>query len=117
MRRAPAVVGALLFAVFAALQLNDPDPWGWALIYTAAAVICAVYAVARRPPPRALALGLAALAVGWSLALLPDATFGHIAQDMAMTNPGVEEGREAIGLWIMAGWMVALAVQARRAPG
>ena len=38
---------ALLFALFAVVQLNDPDPWGWVAMYGFVAVVSAFAAFGR----------------------------------------------------------------------
>ena len=95
---------ALLSAVSAALQYNDPDPWRWVAIYLgsgAAAVIALVQP--RRWPIAAL---VALIAAGWA-ALLWSGVAGDVeATDLwrKMSEKGgrVEEMREAGGLTIAA---------------
>jgi len=118
-RRAFAGLGALLFAAFAALQLNDPDALEWIAIYGVASALCLAVALGRRAWPYGLLLpGVALL---WALSLVPailaqpivwHAVFGPGGMSYA---PGVEETREALGLLIVLAWTLPLVVSQRAA--
>jgi hypothetical protein len=118
-RRGLSVVGALVFAVFAALQFNDPDAPVWIAFYSAAAIVCLLATVDRRLWPYALVVPV--VGVVWGLSLLPTimaqpvlwpAVFGPGGMAMA---PGVEETREALGLLIAASWSLAVILWSRAA--
>lgn len=112
------LVMAGLFAVAAALQYNDPDPLGWALIYAAAAVACLQVGRHRRHQMLPIAVGLAAVA--WAGYLLPDlvdqARPGDLFRSMDDKGGAAELAREFTGLLIIAAWMGVLAWVARRPP-
>ena len=108
---------AVLYALAAAVQWNDPDPLRWIAIYGAAAVLAA-RASARRPS-RPVALAVAAIALAWAATLAPDALDGlrtapgEVFGAMSMRARHVEEAREALGLLIVAAGMAATAWHAR----
>lgn len=114
--RAVNVVMLLLFAGSALLQLNDPDPVAWVTIYTAAAIVCGLeltgYLRARFPA----LLSLTALA--WAATIAPrvlgKVPFSAMFAEFEMRDLGVEESREMYGLVIVAVWMAALALAARK---
>jgi hypothetical protein len=60
---------ALLFALFAAAQVNDPDPWRWLAIYVLVALVSALAAFGRYYLPL-LYLGLLVSLI-WMASLLP----------------------------------------------
>lgn len=104
---------ALLFALFALVQYNDPDPVQWILIYTGPAVFYGMAAVGRQYRP-AIWLWLAA-SVLWALSYVPD--FWHwlqmgmpsIVETMKADKLYVELTREFLGLTIAAagcGWLL-----------
>ena len=113
-----AVVFAVLFLTSAALQWNDPDPWGWAVLYLAAAAACMV--------PRSFGwswvlpslVGVVSLVWAGLLApeTLPRLRLGDLAQTMKAETPAIESGREMLGLLIVAAWMTVVALAGRRAP-
>ena len=109
-------VAAAVFVAFAALQWNDPDPFLWCAAYLVPAAICAVSAAGRlRWWP--LPAGVAAAAFAWAVGLLPAAVHAEpkaIVTDLAMHAPGVEEAREAIGLFFVAAVLASVAWRARR---
>lgn len=110
------MVMLVLFVVAAGLQYNDPDPLQWAAIYGLAAVACGLYAARRLPWYFAASVGAAALV--WAATFAPGvigaASPGDLVQSMKADTPQIEESREALGLLIVAAWMAALAVIARR---
>lgn len=87
-----------MYVVFAALQLNDPDPLLWVTLYLvpAAGVLSAAYCRLPRVVGWGLALAYGALAVWWWPGRY-DGVFGPM-------NPHttVEEARESLGLLIAA---------------
>jgi hypothetical protein len=111
--RALHLVFAGLFAVSAALQYNDPDPLGWALLYLAAAILAAG-AWWRSGWTRLLAFGLIAVCAAWMATLLPGfGAFiargdpGLLAATMQAGDPVIEEAREFLGLGIVLAYAVA----------
>ena len=95
---------AALFALFAVVQLNDPDPWGWTLFYVFMTAVCA-FAAFGKYHKWALLIGLAVCLV-WTLSLLPEFIewirigMPTITGQMKATEPHVEFTREFLGLFI-----------------
>ena len=106
---------AVLFAVAAALQYNDPDPLRWIALYAGAAG-ATVAALHARGGWRA-ALVVAALAAGWAAVLWADVAGGVEATDLwrKMSEKGgkVEEYREAGGLTLVAAWLLVTGLVGR----
>ena len=113
------IVSGLLgvFFVFGALvQLNDPDPVQWIAIYLAAAAVA--FAAVRAPLPPWLPAVPGVIALAWGLAILPGAlrtSFPEMFRSYRMMGAAMEEGREALGLAIIAAWMATLAIASKRA--
>jgi hypothetical protein len=107
----------VLFLVAAGLQYNDPDPMVWIGMYGLAAVASGLYAAQRLAWSFAASVGVAALvwAATFAPRVLGTASPGDLVRSMKAETPQVEESREALGLLIVAAWMAALAVRARRA--
>src|SRR5262245_53850123 len=109
---------AVLFAVSVGLQINDPDPVRWMLIYAAAGVTIGVLPARREVSYVAFVIGL--FAAGWA-AYLAQQVFGIIHMSdlwLKMSEKGgaVEVGREADGLAVVAvGLLGAGAFRATRA--
>ena len=104
---------ALLFGFAAALQLNDPDPVRWIAVYGAASVLAALLAFRVRLPIVLLgALGVVALLWGLAVDLEIDrhVFFGELFSSWKMNDARVELAREAGGLFIITGWVVAVGV-------
>lgn len=95
---------ALVFAAFAYLNLNDPDPFVWVTAYAAVALlfVWAAFGSVDRRIPGWYALAL----IGWMLTLLPGmidwvaAGFPSITAEMQATEPHIEVVREFLGLLI-----------------
>jgi len=103
-----AGTAALLFVASAFLQLNDPDPMRWLLLYGAAAIASALFVV--RALPSSVYLGLAVVAGGWAALVAPGV--------LAVTRlQGDEEERELAGLLLVAAVSFQLARARRRARG
>lgn len=104
---------AALFVFSAVLQLNDPDPWIWILIWGAAAVVAALAAFRPAGAPRAFALVVAAAALVWAATLAPHAVgrvpIGRMFESWRMKDTLVEENRETFGLLIIGAWMLVIA--------
>lgn len=121
--RAWTAANSVMFAAFVVsviVQVNDPDPLPWVLIYGLAAGAC-LLALLRRGHwalPALVALG----AGGWAASIAPRVIGRVPFLDMfgafEMESLAVEESREMYGLLIIAVWMAALAWrEARRARG
>jgi hypothetical protein len=106
----------LAFVFSVVVQFNDPDPLTWALMYGAAALVCA-FELRRRVHPLVPA-GVAGLAGAWAATIAPRVVgkvpFGSMFAEFEMANIGVEESREMYGLLLIALWMAAVAVAAWR---
>ena len=116
MRMIPYLVMTLLLVLGAAVQLNDPDPIRWVLIYSAGAGV-SVAGIFRPAGLRWAAGAVAAVAAVWALTIaaggLDPIGIGELFGTVGMKTEAVELWRETLGLLIIAGWCVAVA---RRAP-
>lgn len=98
------VILAVLFVLFAVVQLNDPDPWAWVVLYGLVALISglAAFGIYRL---WAIVAGMV-ICVVWMATLLPDfiawIQMGtpNIAGKMKATEPHIELTREFLGLFI-----------------
>ncbi len=95
---------AVLFSLCVGLQINDPDPAAWMVMYGAAAIACALLPARRLFVASAVLVGLAAAAWG---AYLGSQVFDQLDLSdlwLKMNEKGgaVEVGREAVGLAIVA---------------
>lgn len=95
----------ILFLVAAGLQYNDDDRWLWIAFYAAAALLCLLAQRRALPPTVGLVAGLGTAL--WS-ATIASRVFGKQSWLDSM------EGREALGTAIVALWMIALGLWARR---
>lgn len=105
-------VFAGVFAVAAALQLNDPDPVEWIAIYLGAALACATWRRHQDAWWLSTAVGLAALI--WAGVLAPD-VIGKVGaheffESMDKKGGNAEIAREFGGLLIIAGWMAVASI-------
>lgn len=111
---------AILFLLFAFVQVNDPDPLHWILIYGAMAVL-AILAMFKIYPMLVI-LALLVIYVAYSTVFLdgvkewlqqPDksALFDDVAK---MQHPYIEEAREFLGLMICVVVLAFYAIQSRR---
>jgi len=110
---------ALLFLLSAALQINDPDPLAWILVYSAAAMICVLFHLSRLDWRTATAIALvAALWLGFifpqMIENLGESSLAEILDFSHMKTLGTELIREVGGLLIVIAWMTALASKAYR---
>jgi hypothetical protein len=111
---------AIVFVLFAFVQVNDPDPVIWILIYGAMAVICVLAMFSFYP--RKFLIGLLVLFVLYGLVFIPgviewlkqdnkSALFDEIAK---MRHPYIEETREFLGLFICIAVLVLQLVRAEK---
>jgi hypothetical protein len=97
---------ALLFLAFALLQLNDPDPVLWFLIYGAMAAVCVMAMFEQYNKFLLIGLGAAfsvysfILWPGVSVWLTKDDKTTLFSETMKMEHPYIEESREFLGLMI-----------------
>jgi hypothetical protein len=97
---------AVVFALFAAVQYNDPDPLRWILLYGLVAVHFVLAALGKLNL-MAVWLTLAAAAI-WAATLLPDfinwIRMGEpsIVESMKAEEPWIELTREFLGLVVAA---------------
>jgi hypothetical protein len=107
---------AALFIFAAALQYNDDDIIRWMAIYLAAAGCCIAAHFGKLKPWVPVAVTV--ISVGWSVIYAMRGALGMPLGQMfatwEMKNEQIVEEREMFGLLIVAGWMIVLAVAARR---
>lgn len=104
------IIIAILFVLFAIVQLNDPDPWLWVLMYalTAAVYVWSIFTAV----PKWLLYGGLGVVIFWMLSLLPDFIswvqmgMPTITGSMKAEAPHIELTREFLGLLIcgLAWW-------------
>jgi len=98
------IILTILFAVFAVVQLNDPDPWFWVLLYGFIAVISGL-AIVEKYYKTAIYIGMAICFLGVVI-FFPDfqewINMGtpSIAESMKAEKPHIEFVREFFGLVI-----------------
>ena len=96
----------VLFIVFAGVQINDPDPWGWVVIYLGVSLAIILYMMGKDHLIVPLAGGVISL-VGMIL-LIPDFISWlqegapTITGSMKATEPHIELTREFLGFIIAA---------------
>ena len=104
MKKILYILSALIFAVFAYLNLNDPDPIVWVLAYGATAVLFGLAAFGRADR-RIIGFYTLALFM-WMCTMIPgmvewmDADMPSITEEMQATEPHIEVVREFLGLMI-----------------
>ena len=104
---------ALIFALFALVQYNDPDPLLWALLYGGVAVHFTLAALGKLN--RTVLWLWLGISVAWMITLVPAflAWMGmgmpNIAGSMQAEEPHIELTREFLGLAVAAlacGWLL-----------
>jgi hypothetical protein len=111
---------AAMFVLFAFVQVNDPDPIVWILIYGVMAVICILAAF--NIYPRKIMIGLALLYAVYSVYYFPGVRewlhqedksllFDNLAK---MQYSYIEESREFLGLAICVIVLVIYIVRGKR---
>ena len=113
------LVMAAVFLFGAIVQVNDPDPLPWIVVYVAATVVCVM--AARGTPPLWMPAAVAAVALGWALFIHLQASgrapFMELFAEWEMRDEVVEETRETYGLMIIGVWMLVVSGQVLRARG
>jgi hypothetical protein len=110
MKRYLHLVVALLFALFAYWQLNDPDSWAWIAMYLSVAVVAGLAAFGRSSRPL-IYIALAAAGI-WLVFLIPDFIdwvqmgMPTITGSMKAEAPHIELTREFLGLAICSGTLL-----------
>lgn len=103
--------GSALFLLFAAVQVNDPDPLGWIAVYLAGAATLGFAAAGR--PQRVAAASVGGLALVGALWLVTDLWWRGLGPSAPMAGPfgWLERGllaeeriREALGLCWLGSW-------------
>lgn len=107
---------AALFAVGALVQLNDPDPVRWLLLYLAASAASLLVVLRQRAglvaAPTAM-IGLVwAVVLGASMTTM--APLSSLFDEFEMKSVVIEETREVLGLGIITLWMVVIGIVSRR---
>lgn len=113
---------AVMFVVFAFVQINDPDPVGWILIYGVMAVACILAAFDHYYPK--VLLGLLVVYAAYSIVFfsgvtewLHSANKSLLFDDIAkMQYPYIEQTREFLGLFICMVVLVVHLIRARARP-
>lgn len=96
------IVLGLLFALFAAVQYNDPDSWNWILLYLFVSVVS--FAAAKGRYHKGLLLISMFAMLAWMAFLLPGFVnwiqegMPTIVDEMKTTKPHIEIVREFLGL-------------------
>lgn len=111
---------AVMFLVFAFLQINDPDPVLWIFIYGLMAVTCILAAFEIYSFKFLLAVTV--LLVGFSLIYVPglldwlgtENKTDLFSEEMKASHPYIEESREFLGLMICVAVLVFYIFRARR---
>lgn len=111
--RAFCALGVLLFLLSLVVQYNDPDPLLWIAIY-GVAMIASLLAALRRSLPWYATAAIALCAAVWGgwlwWGVSGRTSFAEMFGSIGMVNLAAEEGREAIGLGLVAVFMVVLTV-------
>lgn len=111
---------AVIFLLFAFVQLNDPDPLIWILIYGAMAVVCIMAMFAYYPMKFLVTLLVAYIAYSlfylggvsdWLKSENKSELFDEVAK---MEHLYIEESREFLGLMICVVVLVIYVIMARR---
>ena len=96
----------LLMLLFGYFQLNDPDPYGWVVVYLATAIICFLAGMNKYYRPVIMAALVVSLL--WGASLIPDFYnwivngADSIVGSMKAEEPHVELTREFLGLVLIS---------------
>jgi len=93
----------IIFTLFAIVQLNDPDPVIWVLVYIIAAIVAFLFP--HKKPNKWLLLAIALAYLTGTILLFPASIGAWISAEdksrsLGMTLPGIEEARESMGLFL-----------------
>lgn len=119
-KRLPHLLLSLMFLAFALVQINDPDPLLWILIYLAMTVLCTLAAFNKFYLKVMIALAIGYLvymsilfpgALEWYQSSDRSLLFDDIAK---MQYPFIEESREFLGLFICEAVLVIYLLKARK---
>ena len=108
----------LLFILFAAVQLNDPDPYYWIAIYTLVGAISG-FAVLGKYNKNIILTGIGICLI-WMYTLIPGVAdwfekgMPSITGSMKAESPHVEYLREFLGLFIVLLALIFHYIQARK---
>lgn len=100
MKKISSIVWAVLFAVFAYYQSNDPDPMIWILIYGAASLLSILVMINKITRP-ILYIIMFVFLIGAGI-LWPESYDGVFLREDGSYTPSIEEARESLGLFIGA---------------
>ena len=112
---------AALFALFAAVQFNDPDPLAWALLYGFVAVVSLLAGLGKYN--RYVLLGGLAVCLVWLLTLIPEFVnwvqmgMPTITSSMKTEEPHIEYTREFLGLFLCGLVLLIHLRRSRKVPG
>ncbi len=112
------IILTVLFALFAIVQLNDPDPWLWVAIYGLVAGISG-FAIVGKYSKGVLYTGIAICVIGLGI-LFPDLIdwvkmgMPNIAETMKTEKSYIEFVREFFGLGISLGALLFHFFQMRK---
>jgi hypothetical protein len=111
---------AVMFLAFAFLQLNDPDPFIWILIYGIMAVTCVLAAFEFYS--RKFLIVVLVLYVAYSLVYIPgllewlsmENKTDLFSEEMKESHPYIEQSREFLGLMICVAVLAFYVFRSRR---
>ena len=106
-----AILMAVVFVVFAALQYNDPDPYLWIPIYLYAALLSVLYYRGR--VSKAFLRVSAVVFLAGAIYMWPEVWEGVELQN-GMKTVNIELGRESLGLGLVFVTLVIYALTLRR---
>jgi hypothetical protein len=117
-----AIFCTILFALFAALQFNDPDPWLWSSVYFATATLWLARTMEHSRWEFEFAfLIMLVFWMGSLVTSIQDLAIAGVYSDLLGTmspdKPYIEGSREFLGLAIAAvsvGWLLASSIRAIR---
>lgn len=98
-----ALLGVVIFILFALVQVNDPDPYIWMPVYIFPAILSFMVF---RGNFYSYLIGIAALLyLAFSIATFPESMTSWIGDELnntslSMKTPSMEESRESLGTFI-----------------
>ncbi len=91
------LIFVMLLFYFAAVQLNDPDPFHWVVVYLFTAALIAIKSVQNNKP---MYWAVAMVLMLWAIDVFPPEWEGVMLNEMGMKTLNIELGRESLGLAI-----------------